>query len=49
MNKKDWKDRLVSVEKLLESAKFNEKKAKEDQEDLILVMDAYRAKIKTFK
>lgn len=49
MIKKDWKDRLVSVEKLLVSAKFNEKKAKEDQEDLILVIDAYKAKIKTFK
>jgi len=49
MNKKDWKDRLVSVEKLLETAKFHEKKAKEDQEDLILVIDAYKAKMQTFK
>ena len=49
MDKKDWKDRLESVEKLLDQAKFNEKKSKEDQEDLILVVDAYKAKIKTFK
>ena len=33
MNKKDWKERLASVEKILESAKTNEKRAKEDQED----------------
>lgn len=49
MNKKDWKERLASVEKILESAKTNEKRAKEDQEDLILVINAYKAKIQTFK
>ena len=32
MNKKDWKDRLSGVTKLRNAAKFNEKKANEDQE-----------------
>ena len=49
MNKKDWKDRLEGVEKLIEQAKHNEKKSQEDQEDLVLIIEAYKAKIQTFK
>ena len=49
MDKKEWKARLESVEKLLLTAKFNEKKSKEDQEDLNLLIDAYKAKIKMLK
>ena len=49
MNKKDWKDRLESITKLRDAAKFNEKKAIEDQEELNFMMEQMSAKIKTFK
>ena len=49
MNKKDWKDRLESVTKLRDAAKFNEKKAIEDQEELNFMMEHMVVKIKTFK
>jgi len=49
MNKKDWKDRLYSIEKLLVSAKANEKKALEDQEELNFLISVMKDKIKTFK
>ena len=47
MNKKDWKDRLVSITKLRDAAKFNEKKAQEDQEELNFMIEAMKKKIKT--
>ena len=49
MNKKDWKDRLESVTKLRDAAKFNEKKAIEDQEELNFMIENFNVKIKTFK
>ena len=49
MNKKDWKDRLSSITKLRDAAKFNEKKAKEDQEELNFMIEMISKKIKTFK
>ena len=49
MNKKDWKDRLVSITKLRDAAKFNEKKALEDQEELNFMISAMKKKIATFK
>ena len=49
MNKKDWKDRLSSMTKLRDAAKFNEKKAKEDQEELNFMIEMISKKIKTFK
>ncbi len=49
MNKKDWKDRLVSITKLRNAAKFNEKKALEDQEELNFMISAMKDKIATFK
>ena len=49
MNKKDWKDRLNSITKLRDAAKFNEKKAKEDQEELNFMISAMKNKIATFK
>ena len=49
MKKKDWKDRLSSIIKLRDAAKFNEKKALEDQEELNFMISAITAKIKTFK
>ena len=49
MNKKDWKDRLVSITKLRDAAKFNEKKALEDQEELNFMISAIKKKIATFK
>ena len=49
MNKKDWKDRLESITKLRDAARFNEKKAIEDQEELNFMMEHMTAKIKTFK
>ena len=49
MNKKDWKDRLEGIIKLRDAAKFNEKKAIEDQEELNFMMEQMTEKIKTFK
>lgn len=49
MNKKDWKDRLSSIIKLRDAAKFNEKKAVEDQEELNFMISAIKDKIKSFK
>ena len=49
MNKKDWKERLASINKLLAAAKFNEKKAQEDQEELNFMIVSMKAKIETFK
>ena len=49
MNKKDWKDRLSSITKLRDAAKFNEKKAKEDQEELNFMIVNFNKKIATFK
>ena len=49
MNKKDWKDRLESITKLRDAAKFNEKKAIEDQEELNFMIGVMKDKIQTFK
>ena len=49
MNKKDWKDRLESITRLRDAAKFNEKKAIEDQEELNFMINHFKAKIKAFK
>ena len=52
MHKKDWKDRLEGVTKLRDAAKFNEKKALEDQEELnfmILCFNNKDAIMKAFK
>ena len=49
MNKKDWKDRLNGITKLRDAAKFNEKKAIEDQEELNFMISALKKKIQTFK
>lgn len=49
MNKKDWVDRKNSVIKLRDAAKFNEKKAKEDQEELNFMIEHYKKKIESFK
>lgn len=49
MKLKDWKDRLKSVIRLRDAAKFNEKKAIEDQEELNFMILNYKSKIKTFK
>lgn len=49
MNKKDWQDRKSSIKKLLAAAKFNEKKAIEDQEELNFMIAAMDKKIQTFK
>ena len=49
MNKKDWKDRLSSITKLRDAAKFNEKKAEEDQEELNFMISVMKDKIATFK
>lgn len=49
MNKKDWQDRLDGVTKLRDAAKFNEKKAIEDQEELNFMISAMKDKIATFK
>ena len=49
MNKKDWKDRLNSIIKLRDAAKFNEKKAQEDQEELNFMISNFKEKIEAFK
>lgn len=49
MNKKDWKDRLEGIIKLRDAAKFHEKKAIEDQEELNFMIKHLTAKIKTYK
>ena len=49
MKKKDWKDRLEGVTKLRDAAKFNEKKAIEDQEELNFMISHLKVKIETFK
>ncbi len=49
MKKKDWVDRLAGIIKLRDAAKFNEKKAVEDQEELNFMISALKKKIKTFK
>ncbi len=49
MKKKDWKDRLTGIIKLCAVAKFNEKKAIEDQEELNFMISAIKKKIQTFK
>ena len=49
MNKKDWEDRLASVTRLRDAAKFNEKKAIEDQEELNFMISAMKKKRETFK
>ena len=49
MNKKDWKDRLVGITRLRDAAKFNEKKALEDQEELNFMISVMKNKIATFK
>lgn len=49
MKLKDWKDRLKSLIKLRDAAKFNENKSIEDQEELNFMISNFEAKIKTFK
>lgn len=49
MNKKNWKDRLAGITKLRDAAKFNEKKAQDDQEELNFIISAIKNKIATFK
>ena len=49
MNKKTWTERLKGLKKLKDVANFHEKKAKDDQEELQLMISALEDKIKTFK
>ena len=49
MDKKTWKQKLDGLEKLKRVAEFNEKKAVDNQEELILMISAMKVKIKTFK
>ena len=49
MNKKIWKEKLVGLKKLKTVAEFHEKKAKDDQEELDLMISAFENKIATFK
>lgn len=46
MNKKTWSDKLKELIKLREVAKFHEKKAINDQEELDLMISAMKTKIK---
>ena len=49
MNKKTWAEKLNGLIKLRDAAKFHEQKAKDDQEELSLIISAITAKIETFK
>lgn len=49
MDKKVWKDKLAGLEKLKRVAEFNENKARNDQEELSLMISAIKEKIGTFK
>ena len=49
MNKKTWSDKLKGLKKLKDVAKFHEKKAVDDQEELDLIISAVKKKIDTFK
>lgn len=49
MNKKTWTEKLKGLKKLKDVAKFHEKKAIDDQEELGLMISAIEAKILTFK
>ena len=45
MDKKTWKEKLEGLKKLLTVAKFNEEKAKDDQEELSLIISVLEDKI----
>lgn len=49
MDKKDWTERLKGIKNLKAAAEFNKKKAEKDIEELVFMMKAIGAKIKTFK
>ncbi len=49
MKKKTWVEKLKGLNKLRDVAKFHEKKAIDDQEELSLMISTIEAKIKTFK
>ena len=49
MNIKTWKEKLTGLKKLRDVAKFHEKKAVDDQEELSLMISAVEEKINTFK
>ena len=49
MSEKKWTDKRDGLQKLLDVAKFNEQKSKDDQEELFLMISTMNAKIKTFK
>ena len=49
MTKKKWIGKIEGLKKLVEVAKFNEQKAKDDQEELSLMISALEDKIQTFK
>ena len=49
MTKKKWIGKRDGLKQLLEVAKFNEQKAKDDQEELNFMISNLDAKIDTFK
>lgn len=49
MNKKTWMDKLKGLKKLRDVAKFHEKKAIDDQEELSLMISAMKTKIESFE
>jgi len=49
MSKKKWTDKKDGLQKLLDVARFNEQKSKDDQEELYLMIFTMNDKIKTFK
>ena len=49
MNKKTWSEKLTSITKLRDAAKFNKKREEDNIEELDFMISHYKAKIKTFK
>ena len=49
MSKKKWIDKRDSLKKLFDVARFNEQKAKDNKEELTLMISTIEEKIKTFK
>jgi len=49
MSKKKWTDKRDGLKKLFDVARFNEQKAKDDQEELDVMLSTMNVKIETFK
>lgn len=49
MTKKKWTDKVKGLQKLLNVAKFNRQKSKDDIEELTFMIESFNSKIKTFK